>query len=145
MHGTTTVVLSTFLLTLASFSCSYDSSIYTIVHASFEYRNATPSILSDDVFQVSYLVASVVSACIAAPLLCDAIGRRLTMLLAGILLTLGSAVQSASDELVNYYVGRLIAALAAGTLWIAVFLYVAEVAPREFRGGAICLQVRWVG
>ncbi|RUS17555.1 hypothetical protein BC937DRAFT_89815 [Endogone sp. FLAS-F59071] len=144
MHGTTTVILSTLLLTLASFSFSYDSSIYTIVYANFVHSNANPPILTDDVFQVTYLVASVVSACIMAPLLCDFIGRRLTMLLAGILLTVGSAVQSSSDGLINYYVGRLIAALAAGTLWIAVFLHVAEVAPKEFRGAAICLQVRWV-
>ncbi|RUS26253.1 major facilitator superfamily domain-containing protein [Jimgerdemannia flammicorona] len=145
MHGNTTVILSSLLLSLASFAFSYNSGIYPVVRASLSRPATDPSLLTDDAFQLSHLLVSVLSAALAAPALCDRLGRRITMLLAAVLLTLAGAIQSSSDGIVHYFVGRITNAIAGGTMWVAVFLYEVEVVPKKWRGAAICLQVGRIG
>ncbi|KKA27750.1 hypothetical protein TD95_001289 [Thielaviopsis punctulata] len=77
-------------------------------------------------------------ACIITPYIADRIGRRLSLIITGVLTTIGvlfQTVATAPGSLALLYVGRFISGLGVGAASMLTPLFVAECAPRAIRGG----------
>jgi MFS transporter, SP family, galactose:H+ symporter len=66
--------------------------------------------------------------------LADSIGRKRTVLIAGVLFTLGAAVQAFAPVTMVLVAGRLIIGAGVGVAAVAAPLYAAELAPASWRG-----------
>ncbi|XP_064402973.1 uncharacterized protein LOC135348624 [Halichondria panicea] len=66
----------------------------------------------------------------------DYFGRKITLVMSGVLIVLGGSIQSAAVQGAVWMLiaGRLIAGLGYGVIWLAGPLYVAEIAPKNIRG-----------
>ncbi|KAL2127544.1 hypothetical protein VTI74DRAFT_10562 [Chaetomium olivicolor] len=68
----------------------------------------------------------------------DFIGRRPTVIAGCVVFCVGCALQIAStNQVVLFVLGRLVAGLGVGFISAIVLLYIAEVAPRKFRGALV--------
>ena len=66
--------------------------------------------------------------------LADSMGRKRTVLIAGVLFTLGAAVQAFAPATMVLVAGRLIIGAGVGVAAVAAPLYAAELAPGSWRG-----------
>lgn len=72
--------------------------------------------------------------------LADALGRRLTVLVAVVVFCVGVIVQACTVDKNFIFAGRFVTGLGVGSLSMVVPLYNAELAPPEIRGGLVALQ-----
>ncbi|KAG7118864.1 Quinate permease like protein [Verticillium longisporum] len=87
---------------------------------------------------VSTLQAGCFAACFVTPWLADRYGRRLCLIVVGIITTVGVIFQAASaaqGTLALMFVGRFVAGVGVGAASMLTPLYVSECAPRAIRGG----------
>ncbi|KAI8801796.1 general substrate transporter, partial [Cladochytrium replicatum] len=69
--------------------------------------------------------------------LADFIGRKWSIILAGLLFSAGGAIQASTDQLALLIFGRVVSGLAIGVTSVCVPLYIAEAAPTNIRGRLI--------
>ena len=84
---------------------------------------------------VSTLQAGCFAICLVTPWLTDKYGRRWSLIVTGIVTTIGVIFQAASaidGSLALMFVGRFIAGLGVGAASMLTPLYVSECAPRAF-------------
>lgn len=87
---------------------------------------------------VSTLQAGCFAACLLTSWFADKLGRRWSLIGAGLITTVGVVLQAASaarGTLAVMYVGRFVAGLGVGAASTLTPLYVAECVPRAIRGG----------
>lgn len=80
----------------------------------------------------------------ACGLLADRLGRKRVILVADILFILGSAIQTVTTSVWFMIAGRSIIGLAVGAASFVVPLYIAELAPAQFRGQLVTLNVLFI-
>ncbi|TIA83388.1 general substrate transporter [Aureobasidium pullulans] len=113
------------VLTLPAFKAKYNLDKAT----SIERANLQANIVST--LQCGCFVGALVASYIA-----DKLGRRKALLMAGVIVTVGSVFQAAADgHIALMYVGRLIAGFGVGEASMVTPLYISENAPRAIRGG----------
>jgi sugar porter (SP) family MFS transporter len=71
---------------------------------------------------------------LVAGVLADKLGRRITILLAAVLFTLGALLEAISPNTTILVIGRLIVGFGVGVASVAAPLYAAEQAPTRLRG-----------
>ncbi|ORX79278.1 general substrate transporter [Basidiobolus meristosporus CBS 931.73] len=120
----------------------YDVGVISGVHVmpSFEQRFDTQG----KALKVGFIVSSLVLGCFfgsfAASWLADRFGRRTSILIGGIVFTIGGALQASSFGVGQLIAGRIIAGLAVGLLSMVVPLYQSELAPKDIRGTLVSMQ-----
>lgn len=72
--------------------------------------------------------------------LADALGRRLTVLVAVVVFCVGVIVQACTQNKDYVFAGRFVTGLGVGSLSMIVPLYNAELAPPEIRGSLVAVQ-----
>ncbi|KAJ5600933.1 hypothetical protein N7450_002000 [Penicillium hetheringtonii] len=72
--------------------------------------------------------------------LADAVGRRLTVLIAVVVFCVGVIVQACTQNKDFVFAGRFVTGLGVGSLSMIVPLYNAELAPPEIRGSLVAVQ-----
>lgn len=72
--------------------------------------------------------------------LADALGRRLTVLVAVVVFCVGVIVQACTQNKDFVFGGRFVTGLGVGSLSMVVPLYNAELAPPEIRGSLVAVQ-----
>ncbi|KAJ5375943.1 Major facilitator superfamily domain general substrate transporter [Penicillium cosmopolitanum] len=72
--------------------------------------------------------------------LADAVGRRLTVLIAVVVFCVGVIVQACTENKDFVFAGRFVTGLGVGSLSMVVPLYNAELAPPEIRGSLVAVQ-----
>jgi MFS family permease len=72
--------------------------------------------------------------------LADALGRRLTVLVAVVVFCVGVIVQACTQNKDFVFAGRFVTGLGVGSLSMIVPLYNAELAPPEIRGSLVAVQ-----
>lgn len=72
--------------------------------------------------------------------LADALGRRLTVLVAVVVFCVGVIVQACTENKDFVFGGRFVTGLGVGSLSMVVPLYNAELAPPEIRGSLVAVQ-----
>lgn len=98
--------------------------------------------LSDFAQQVvvgSLLLAAVAGALLGGPA-SDGVGRKRTLIVAGVLFVTGSLVCALAPGLLVLVIGRMLLGLAVGIASMVVPIYIAEMAPPHFRGSLVSLQ-----
>jgi len=88
------------------------------------------------------LITSILSAgtffgALFAGWLADAIGRRLAILVACVVFSVGVILQAASTGVTLLVIGRLIAGFGVGIVSATVILYMSEIAPKKIRGAIV--------
>lgn len=76
--------------------------------------------------------------------LADRLGRKRVVLAADALFALGAALQAASRTVGMMVVGRAVVGMAVGGASFVVPLYIAELAPAEFRGRLVTMNVIFI-
>lgn len=69
--------------------------------------------------------------------LADRFGRRWTLLLSGVLFSLGAIVSAVAPDLAVLLVGRVVVGLGVGAASVLVPVYIAELAPSRIRGALV--------
>lgn len=83
-------------------------------------------------------IGTLIGALVAAPI-ADRIGRRISVCLWSIVVSVGFVIQVASDDSwVQVMIGRLVAGWGVGALSLLVPMYQAETAPPWIRGALVC-------
>ncbi|KAI5250023.1 general substrate transporter [Aureobasidium subglaciale] len=103
-----------------------------------EYFNHPDSNLQGDI-TASMSAGSFLGA-LAAGSICDAVGRRRSLMLASVIWIIGSAIQCSSQNVAQLIVGRIVSGLAVGITSSQVCVYLAELAPGSIRGRIVGIQ-----
>ncbi|CAG7976575.1 unnamed protein product [Penicillium salamii] len=90
-------------------------------------------------FVSTLLLAAWFGSLVNGPL-ADRIGRRLSIIVAVAVFTIGSIIQCAAMNMPMLFAGRAIVGLSIGQLTMVVPLYISEVSVPEIRGGLVVLQ-----
>jgi SP family galactose:H+ symporter-like MFS transporter len=88
---------------------------------------------------VSVVLVGAMAGAVGTGFLADNIGRRLTLLIAGIVFAVGAVVSALAGNVAVLIVGRLIVGCAIGIASVASPLYISEVAPAAIRGSLVSL------
>jgi MFS family permease len=72
--------------------------------------------------------------------LADKIGRKMNIIYAVVIFTLGSAIQAGAVNIAMLFAGRAIAGFAVGALTMVIPLYISKVSTPDIRGGLVVLQ-----
>jgi len=83
------------------------------------------------------LTAGCIVAAPGSGVMASYLGRRLTMLIAGIIMMVGAIIQTTSHTIPQMYAGRFISGLGFGTIIQISPLYIAECAPPRLRASAV--------
>ncbi|TPX61303.1 hypothetical protein PhCBS80983_g01195 [Powellomyces hirtus] len=86
-----------------------------------------------------FLIGCLVGALVVS-WMADAIGRKRSILVGGILFVIGCAMQTAANGIGLLYAGRIIGGLGIGILSMVVPLFIAETAPTHLRGRMVAVQ-----
>ncbi|OFX13420.1 MAG: hypothetical protein A2Z18_01475 [Armatimonadetes bacterium RBG_16_58_9] len=88
--------------------------------------------------QFGFATSSAILGCIAGPFvgawLCDWIGRKTTLILAGILFAVGAIGTALPHDIITFNIFRIVGGLGVGFASIASPMYIVEVAPARMRG-----------
>ncbi|KAH0370491.1 general substrate transporter, partial [Aureobasidium melanogenum] len=85
---------------------------------------------------VSTLQCGCFTGALIASYIADRLGRRMALLIAAVVVTIGCVFQAAANgHIALMYVGRLIAGFGVGKASMVTPLYISENAPRAIRGG----------
>jgi sugar porter (SP) family MFS transporter len=82
----------------------------------------------------SWVTLGALAGALVAGVLADKLGRRITILLAAVLFTLGALLEAISPNTTILVIGRLIVGFGVGVASVAAPLYAAEQAPTRLRG-----------
>ncbi|KAJ2781486.1 hypothetical protein GGI15_003202 [Coemansia interrupta] len=89
---------------------------------------------------VSLLTAGCFVGALCAGWLADRFSRRLTIMFASLVVSLGAAIQSGSQNRAMLIVGRFITGLGVGCLSMTVPIFQSEISPAQIRGRLVSLQ-----
>jgi SP family arabinose:H+ symporter-like MFS transporter len=88
--------------------------------------------------QFGFAVSSASLGCIAGPSLgawlCDKIGRKATLMVAGMLFVIGALGSAIATNIAMFNVFRVVGGIGVGLASLAAPVYIAEVAPAHWRG-----------
>ncbi|KAI8344179.1 general substrate transporter [Chlamydoabsidia padenii] len=118
----------------------YDQGVISGIQEMETFKARFPMNDTENGFVVSILTLG----CWLGSLICgyfaDAIGRKYSIVLNGIVFLLGSALQGGAQSISYLFAGRFIAGLSIGSLSMLVPLYQSEIAPKNIRGSLVSLQ-----
>ena len=87
---------------------------------------------------LGFATGSAVLGCIFGPFLggwlCDAIGRKKTMIIAALLLVVSAIMTAIPKDIVTFNIFRIVGGLGVGLCSIASPMYIAEISPKHRRG-----------
>lgn len=90
-------------------------------------------------FVISIVLIGALCGAMTAGYVADRIGRRRTLLAAGIMFTVGAILSALATTVWMLLIGRLIVGVAIGFSSVTSPLYISEVSPAEIRGGLVSL------
>ncbi len=90
-------------------------------------------------FIISIVLIGALCGAMSAGYVADRLGRRRTLLAAGIMFTVGAVLSASSTTVWALLVGRFIVGVAIGISSVTSPLYISEVSPAEIRGGLVSL------
>ncbi len=86
---------------------------------------------------VSVVLVGAMIGALATGFIADLVGRRLTLLIAGIVFAAGALISSIAPEVWTLIAGRVVVGVAIGIASVASPLYISEVAPAAIRGALV--------
>ncbi|KAL2060309.1 hypothetical protein VTL71DRAFT_9704 [Oculimacula yallundae] len=154
--GASLLIQSPYLLGVALFASlggflfGYDQGVVSGVLTMESFGAAFPRVFADSGFKgwfVSVLLLANMDAVKAAWFgslmngpIADKYGRKVDMMLAVAIFTIGSAIQAGAINIAMLFIGRSVAGLSVGMLTMVIPLYISEVSLPNIRGGLVVLQ-----
>ncbi|KAJ5105833.1 hypothetical protein NUU61_003180 [Penicillium alfredii] len=133
---------------LGSFLFGYDSGVISssISQDAFLQRFGSPG-LSDAATGgiVSSYNGGAIIGSVFAPYVSDRHGRKMVVLIGGLLASFGAALQGGAVTIAMLIAGRFIAGLAIGLMSATIPVYCSEVAPSRIRGSLASMQQFMIG
>jgi len=130
--------LITLVATLGGFLFGFDTILFSGAQISLEkYFKLTPDDLGWAASTV--LLGCVLGTCVAV-LISDAIGRKKTMIFAGLLFAVSAVGTAVPNSIYVFNWFRFIGGLAIGIAMVISPVYIAEIAPRKIRGRLVTLN-----
>ncbi|KGO42094.1 Major facilitator superfamily domain, general substrate transporter [Penicillium expansum] len=133
---------------LGSFLFGYDSGVISssIEQEAFVRQFGSPT-LSDAIAGsiISSYIGGAIVGSVLAPYISDYYGRRMVLLIGGLLATLGAGLQGGAVNIPMLIAGRCIAGLAIGQMSATIPVYCSEVAPPHIRGMLASMQQWMIG
>ena len=130
------IISLTLVSTLSGLCFGYDTAV--ISGATLYFENDFPGITksqAETVVSLAILGASI--GALITGSIADQYGRKYTIILGDILMTIGTVLMYFAQNLPMLCLGRLIAGLGFGTECMACNVYLAEVSPRRIRGSMV--------
>eukprot|EP00312_Isochrysidales_sp_CCMP1244_P018806 CAMPEP_0202775922 /NCGR_PEP_ID=MMETSP1388-20130828/49479_1 /ASSEMBLY_ACC=CAM_ASM_000864 /TAXON_ID=37098 /ORGANISM="Isochrysis sp, Strain CCMP1244" /LENGTH=185 /DNA_ID=CAMNT_0049445061 /DNA_START=12 /DNA_END=565 /DNA_ORIENTATION=+ len=81
-----------------------------------------------------------IGALAGAGFVMDSLGRRATLMVSSLLLVIGGAFVTLANSFGVLLLGRALQGLGSGCAWCACSVYIAELAPKEYRGGLVAVS-----
>lgn len=129
----------------ASLGCmmyGYDQGVMGPILVLESFKNKFPGLMSSTI--QGWLVAALELGAWAGALfngwLADKISRKYSMMVAVLIFTLGTGLQSGAQSPAYFFAGRIIGGFGIGMFSMVIPLYQAEIAPPELRGSLVSLQ-----
>ena len=130
----------TLISTLSGLCFGYDTAV--ISGAALYFEKDFPGITKTQ--QETVVSLAILGASIGALItgsIADSYGRRFTIIMGDILMTIGIFIMCFAPNLPMLCIGRLIAGLGFGTECMACSVFLAEVSPRRLRGSIVTANI----
>nr|KAJ3420055.1 hypothetical protein HK105_006159 [Polyrhizophydium stewartii] len=128
------------VLSMNSFAAYFG---YRYKNAAGDYKDCTPdeyftgctSYAEDTTGWVTFtFLIGCVGGALIVSMMADALGRKYSILLGGLLFTIGGVLQSVANGLGVFYPGRVVGGIGVGIMSMSVPLYISETSPTAIRG-----------
>ena len=133
LRGTSYVFLVTLVAAVGGFLFGFDLAIISAANLYLKDQFH----LSDA--QLGFATGSAAIGCVAGPFLgawlCDAIGRKRTMIVACLLLAASAIMTALAMDMTTFNVFRIVGGVGVGLCSVASPMYISETAPPRMRGG----------
>eukprot|EP00026_Physarum_polycephalum_P008406 Phypoly_transcript_08489.p1 GENE.Phypoly_transcript_08489~~Phypoly_transcript_08489.p1 ORF type:complete len:491 (+),score=53.96 Phypoly_transcript_08489:49-1473(+) len=126
---------------IGGFLFGYDTGVISGVKAFDSYKEYFhhPSDVMNSVVVSAVLVGAMFGAYAAAPV-SEAKGRRITILVGGVVFVLGAAIMWGAVHIGMLIAGRFVAGIGVGFASQGVPLYISEISPPSFRGALVSMN-----
>jgi len=136
-HRTSFVIAAAGIAALGGFLFGYDTGV---ISGAILFISKTFSISTQmKEFVVSIVLVGALCGAMVAGYIADRIGRRRTLLTAGVLFIAGALVSAFATTVLLLLIGRFIVGVAIGFSSVTSPLYISEVSPAGMRGGLVSL------
>ncbi|KAJ5108533.1 Major facilitator superfamily domain general substrate transporter [Penicillium angulare] len=129
----------------ASLGCimyGYDQGVMGPILVMENFENHFPTLMGANLqgWLVSALELGAWAGALINGVLADRISRKYAMMVAVVIFTLGTGLQSGAQNPNYFFAGRIIGGVGIGMFSMVIPLYQAEIAPPELRGSLVSLQ-----
>lgn len=129
----------------ASLGCmmyGYDQGVMSPILVMENFQNRFPGLMGSTIqgWLVSALELGAWAGALFNGWLADKISRKYSMMVAVLIFTLGTGLQSGAQSPAYFFAGRIIGGVGIGMFSMVIPLYQAEIAPPELRGSLVSLQ-----
>ncbi|WP_380178751.1 sugar porter family MFS transporter [Kalamiella sp. sgz302252] len=137
-HNLTYVIAISAVAALGGLLFGYDSSVISgAIEPLGKHYQLTPS---ETGWAVSNVIIGCVIGCFAAGYLGDTFGRKKTLILTALLFIVSVAGTAFATSFTMFVIFRMIGGLGIGIATVISPVYIAEVAPKDFRGRAMTMH-----
>jgi MFS family permease len=136
------VFLTCVFVSLGCMMYGYDQGVMSPILVMENFMNKFPGLMSSTTqgWLVSALELGAWAGALFNGWLSDAISRKYSMMVAVLIFTLGTGLQSGAQSPAYFFAGRIIGGFGIGMFSMVIPLYQAEIAPPELRGSLVSLQ-----
>jgi MFS family permease len=129
----------------ASLGCmmyGYDQGVMSPILVMESFQNKFPGLMGSNIqgWLVSALELGAWAGALFNGWLADKISRKYSMMVAVLIFSLGTGLQSGAQSPAYFFAGRIIGGFGIGMFSMVIPLYQAEIAPPELRGSLVSLQ-----
>jgi sugar porter (SP) family MFS transporter len=137
------IILTACVATIGGFLFGYDVGSISGSIAMDQFLTVFPSVTQNDLlkgFTVSSFTAGCFIGALSTSKLADRFGRKYSCMAGAGIFSVGALLQTLANLLPLFIAGRIIAGFANGMLSTIIPLYLAELSPKEIRGGLVGAQ-----
>ncbi|KAI9763034.1 MAG: hypothetical protein M4579_000097 [Chaenotheca gracillima] len=142
MYQNPYVFLTCLFASLGCMMYGYDQGVMGPILVMENFQNHFPTLTGSTIqgWLVSALELGAWAGALLNGYLCDAISRKYSMMVAVIVFTLGTGLQTGAQNPAMLFAGRVIGGVGIGMFSMVIPLYQAEIAPPQLRGSLVSLQ-----
>ncbi|KAH8871773.1 Proton myo-inositol cotransporter [Schistosoma japonicum] len=141
-HSWVCPVVITCLSALGGFLFGYDTGVISGAMIQLREHFNLSYAYQEIIVSISLLAAAI--GCPVSAVLSDYIGRKIVIIIASVIFTIGAIVMGVSYDKISLLTGRLIVGLGIGVASMSVPVYIAEISPGHMRGALVTLNTVFI-
>ncbi|KAK4470500.1 hypothetical protein MN116_006048 [Schistosoma mekongi] len=135
-------VVVTCLSALGGFLFGYDTGVISGAMIQLREHFNLSYVYQEIIVSISLLSAAI--GCPVSAFLSDYIGRKIVIIIASVIFTVGAIIMGVSYNKISLLAGRLIVGLGIGAASMSVPVYIAEISPGHMRGALVTLNTVFI-